>query len=129
MTSTPPKPPNPSQSSRGGRPKKQKDERRIASTRTDLTLADKQFIREQSHLAGLSEAAFVRKRVLGLPVVVPKSYADARLLYELNSIGINLNQLARNVNSGREGIHAVDWNMVLKDLHRVLEKVGNSFDD
>ena len=110
-------------------PKKQKDERRIASTRTDLTLAEKQFIREQSHLAGLSEAAFVRKRVLGLPVVVPKSYADARLLYELNSIGINLNQLARNVNSGREGIHAVDWNMVLKDLHRVLEKVGNSFDD
>lgn len=126
MTSTKP---NPSQPSRGGRPRKQKDERRIASTRTDLTLAEKQFIREQSHLAGLSEAAFVRKRVLGLPVVVPKSYADARLLYELNSIGINLNQLARNVNSGREGIHAVDWDMVLKDLHRVIEKVGNAFDD
>ena len=110
MTSTTPQSPH---SSRGGRPKKHKDERRVASTRTDLTLAEKQYLREQAKLAGLSEAAFVRKRVLGLPVVVPKTHADARLLYELNAIGINLNQLARNVNSGREGIHAVDWSTVV----------------
>lgn len=121
--------PNPSQPSRGGRPKKHKDERRVASTRTDLTLAEKQYLREQAKLAGLSEAAFVRKRVLGLPVVVPRSHADGRLLFEVNAIGINLNQLARNVNSGREGIHAVDWSSVLDQLNIVLGRVGAAFDD
>lgn len=123
MTTSTPQP------SRGGRPRKQKDERRVASTRTDLTLAEKQYLREQANVAGLSEAAFVRKRVLALPVVVPRSHADARLLYELNAIGINLNQLARNVNSGREGIHAVDWSSVLEQLNIVLAKVGAAFDD
>jgi len=126
MTSTTP---NPSPSPRGGRPKKHKDERRVASTRTDLTLAEKQFIREQSHLAGLSEAAFVRKRVLGLPVVVPKSYADARLLYELNSIGVNLNQIARNLNSGRQGIGAVNLDDLQKRLRVALDRTLDVLDD
>jgi hypothetical protein len=120
---------NSSPSPRGGRPKKQKDERRIASTRTDLTLAEKQFIREQSHLAGLSEAAFVRKRVLGHPVVVPKSYADARFLYELNSIGVNLNQIARNMNSDREGIGAVNLSDLQKLLRAVLNRALDILDD
>ncbi len=116
-------------SSRGGRPRKQEYERRIASTRTDLTLTEKQYLRNQAREAGMSEAAYVHRRVLGLPITVPKPKTDVRLLYELNAIGVNLNQLARNVNSGRDGVHAMDWDIVRDKLSRVLRKVGAAFDD
>ena len=114
---------------RVGRPPKREHERRVASTRADLTLLEKQFLRDQARAAGMTEAAYVRRRVLGLPITVPKPKTDVRLLYELNAIGVNLNQLARNVNSGRVGVHALDWDVVRAELHKVLSKVGAAFDE
>ncbi|MBN4059014.1 MobC family plasmid mobilization relaxosome protein [bacterium AH-315-J04] len=104
-----------------------KRERRWASTRTDLTYDEKNYLRDQAREAGISEAAYVRRRVLGLPVTVPKPKTDVRLFHELNAIGVNINQIARHLNSDRQGGHTLDWFTVQRELQRVLKKVGAAF--
>ena len=114
---------------RVGRPKKADGERRCKQTNHRWTVAEDIYLRRQAQVAGLSVAEFVRRRALSMPVTAPPSQTDARLLHELNAIGVNVNQLARNLNSGREGIHAIDWSTVEAELRRLIEKVGASFDD
>lgn len=105
----------------GGRPKKAKDERRLASTRADLTLAEKQFVSDQAKAAGMSEAAFVRNRVLGLPVSPRKSKTDARLVHEINMVGVNLMQYIRDDRFGRGHRSPADWDELYKRLAQVLD--------
>jgi len=112
----------------GGRPMKSDDERRLASTRADLTLAEKQYIRDQAEAAGMTEAAYVRQCALGQPVVVRKAAADARLIHELNAIGVNLNQIARNLNADRRGARAVDLDHLQGRLQAVLDQVLGAFE-
>ena len=117
---------------RGGRPKKAVAERRIASTRADLTLAEKQFIRDQAKAAGMTEAAYVRHRALGMPMVVRHAKTDARLVHELNAIGVNLNQIARNLNAdrmGTPGSRVVDLGELMVQLRGALDRAVESMDD
>ena len=116
----------------GGRPKKHDDERRIERSECRLTLAEKQFVRDQAKLAGMSEAAYVRHRALGLPVVVREAKTDARLIHELNAIGVNLNQITRNVNTerlGAEGCRLSDLDGLQRQLRAVLDRALEAFDD
>lgn len=91
------------------RPRKCDDERRSATVRADVTLAEKCYVQEQSALAGLREAEYVRRRVLDY-AVPPRSekLAVAALVSEINRLGMQVsmlgnvvNQVARAVNSDR----------------------------
>jgi len=113
----------------GGRPKKAAHDRRVVSMRADATLSEKQFVRDQSKLAGISEADFIRRRVLGQPLVVREAKTDARLIHELNAIGVNLNQIARNLNSDRQGARAVDLDELGRLLRKTLHKALDALDD
>lgn len=116
----------------GGRPKKAEHERRVASVRADTTLTEKQFVRDQAKAAGISEGEFIRRRVLGLPVVVREAKTDARLIHELNAIGVNLNQITRNVNAerlGAEGCRLSDLDALQRQLRGVLDRALEAFDD
>src|SRR3569833_2223355 len=107
------------------RPKKEEHEQRIASTRADLTVAEKEYLLQQASLAGMSVADFVRRRILGLPVQPPPSRADAALISEINRIGVNANQLARVQNSDRE--FRGDWQAIAAEVKRVLGKVASAY--
>jgi hypothetical protein len=63
--------------------------------------------------------------VLGFSVQPPAPKADAALVSELNRIGVNVNQLARAQNGGRE--FRGDWQDVEQDLRRVLVKVAEAY--
>lgn len=108
----------------GGRPRMSDHERRCRQSKIRLTIAELDYLRAQARTAGMPVAEFVRRRALALPVQPPPSHADARLLSEINALGVNLNQIARNSNAGREGIQAVDWSDLQAELSRVLEKIG-----
>ncbi|MEO4045347.1 plasmid mobilization relaxosome protein MobC, partial [Hoeflea sp. CAU 1731] len=59
-------------------------------------------------------------------VALPRSPVDASLLTELNRVGVNLNQIARALNRGRdEDPHHLGH--ILHQLHTLLEKVGRSY--
>jgi hypothetical protein len=108
-----------------GRPRKEEHERRTASVRADLTEAEKVFVQDQAAKAGLSEAEYTRRRVLGYAVVSPAAstrQVDPSLLSELNRVGVNVNQLARAVHTGREFV--VYWRDIGRELQGVLARLA-----
>ena len=112
-----------------GRPRKHEHERRTSSTRTDLTEAEKVCLQNNVAASGLrSEAEFVRKRILFERIVAPTTQsADPALIslvnqtnLELRACGNNINQIARNKNSGRR--ERLAWENVQEELNRLIEK-------
>ena len=106
------------------RPKKDPAERRVAHLpAVRVTQAELAALSLQASHAGLSLSDFIRQRALSGKVTPKRGLADAQLLSELNSIGVNLNQIARQLNRGRDrDPHHLDH--VLGLLVSVLEGVG-----
>ena len=83
------------------RPRLGEEERRTRTVGVRVTEAEVEELRERAQAARLSMGAYLRRRGLGQRVRI---VADRRLgaaeLRELNRIGVNLNQMARAMNSG-----------------------------
>lgn len=106
-----------------GRPRKPVDELRTEEVRARLSLAEKQKLLEDAQAAGLSEAEYVRRLIAGHKPQ-GRGQSDARLLFELNAIGNNLNQAVRDVHVGSSRQH--DWKTLQRRLEDVLVKVALS---
>lgn len=106
------------------RPRKAPNERRDARLAAPrLTGAELAFVEEQAAVAGLDLAEFVRRRVLGRKVAPARAAADDRLILEINRVGVNLNQIARSLNSDRP--ERADLAVALAHLEGVLSKVAD----
>ena len=83
------------------RPRLGEEERRTRTVGVRVTEAEAAELRERAQAARLSMGAYLRRRALGQRV---RSAVERRLgaaeLRELNRIGVNLNQMARAMNSG-----------------------------
>ena len=83
------------------RPRLGKEERRTRTLGVRLTAEEGAALSEQAQAARLSLGAYVRRRALGQRVrVAEERRLGAAELRELNRIGVNLNQIARLLNSG-----------------------------
>ena len=82
-----------------------------------VTEAEAEELRERAQAARLSMGAYLRRRALGQRV---RSAVERRLgaaeMRELNRIGVNLNQMARALNSGAVSSPA--------ETQEVVERVG-----
>lgn len=111
------------------RPRKSEFEKRTAHLPpVRLTDAELVAIADQAKAAGLSVSEYARQRLAGGSVTVRDrrpARSQARLLSELNRCGVNLNQVARHLNSG--AAMSDDLGIVLAELHRVLTLVGRSY--
>ena len=76
------------------RPRLDEEERRTRTVGVRVTAAEATELRERAQAARLSMGAYLRRRALGQRVRM------AAELRELNRIGVNLNQMARALNSG-----------------------------
>ena len=76
------------------RPRLGESERRTRTVGVRVTTAEAAELRERAQAARLSMGAYLRRRALGQRVRM------AAELRELNRIGVNLNQMARAMNSG-----------------------------
>lgn len=106
------------------RPKKAPDEKRSEQLPPlRVTAAERVFIEEQAAIAGLDSVSdFIRRRALGRRVEPARSAADDALLVELNRVGVNLNQIARALNSDRP--ERAELSDALATLQDVLAKVA-----
>ncbi|MEZ5896970.1 MAG: MobC family plasmid mobilization relaxosome protein [Parvularculaceae bacterium] len=106
-----------------GRPKKQLHEKRSQRFNIRYSPAEMRHIRLQAHKAGLEPHEYARRRTLGHIVVTQTTTGrtDPALINELNRIGVNLNQIARAANMGREVEE--DWSALIIELRRVLALV------
>ena len=107
---------------RGGRPIKQAHEKRSAQRKIRFTLAEVEYIRLQASRAHVSASDYIRSAALRVKLQPPRSRADTELLRELNSIGVNVNQIARALNRGRETpLYLED---IADRLSRILDEVA-----
>ena len=99
------------------RPRLGEEERRRRTVGVRVTEAEETELRERAQAARLSMGAYLRRRALGQRV---RSAVERRLgaaeLRELNRIGVNLNQMARTLNSGAVASPA--------ETQEALERVG-----
>ena len=71
-----------------------------------LTEEEKEKIREKAEQASLSISDYARAVLLSTKNIRRKQKMDCeaikRLVYEINKIGVNLNQIARKINTSRD---------------------------
>jgi hypothetical protein len=113
------------------RPKKQPHERRSASVRSDLTLAEKCYVQEQAARAGLSEAEYVRRRALDYAVkIAPAARSiDSALASEINRLGNQLAALGNVVNQVALYCHTdrrmpSDWTALPREIKALQQVVS-----
>ena len=115
----------------GGRPRKTELEKRSQSIRADLTVAEKDHVRLQAIRAGISEAEYTRRRVLGFEVtaVAARRSFDPSLVTEVNQAGVQLkavgnlaNQLALAVHTDRR--FRSDWKRVRDEIQKAVGEVS-----
>ena len=83
------------------RPRLDEEERRRRTVGVRVTEAEAAELRERAQAARLSMGAYLRRRALGQRVrMAGERRLGAAELRELNRIGVNLNQMARVLNSG-----------------------------
>lgn len=87
-----------------------------------VTTSERAFIEAQAAISGLTVTEFVRRRALGRRIAPARSATDERRLIELNRIGVNLNQIARSLNSDRPEHH--DLSEVIGQLQSELERTA-----
>ena len=87
------------------RPKIDPSKRRSESVRVSLSPAEVTAIHEKAAKANTNVTAFVRAAALAKPVTVTQSQGmDFETRQELRRIGVNLNQIAKAMNAGRQGL-------------------------
>jgi hypothetical protein len=96
------------------RPKKAPEDRRDEALNPRLTMGERAEIERNAAALGLSPSEFMRRRALGyrLPSNVAAQQATASLGAAFNRLGVNLNQIARQLNVGRSPSE-VEANLVL----------------
>ena len=83
------------------RPRLGEEERRGRTVGVRVTEAEAAELQERAQAARLSMGAYLRRRALGQRGrIAAELRLGAEELRELNRIGVNLNQMAREMNSG-----------------------------
>ena len=103
---------------------------RAGGTAVRVTQAELVHLQSLAESAGLTVTDFVRQRALSGRASparpVSPSGVQASFITELNRIGVNLNQIARQLNRGRShDPHQLDH--VLHMLTQALEKAARSY--
>lgn len=107
------------------RPTKEAIEKRQERFNIRFTLTELEHLRTQAARAGIPPYEFVRRRAIGYVMKAPPRRADSDVLFELNRIGVNVNQLTRAMNAGKE--FRGEWQDLTTELRRVLDKVAAAY--
>lgn len=105
------------------RPRLQEHEKRTERYNLRFTLAEMDHIRDQAVAAGQDVSEYLRRRALGykVPAAGSSRRIDPALISELNSVGVNINQLAKATHLGREFSHY--WQSLGEELTQILERL------
>lgn len=91
-----------------------------------LTSKQRQLLRKNAELAGLSQSEYVRRLIEGKQIVsVGQRKQIDRLMYELSKIGTNINQIAHALN-GRFYSYPADaekMKILEQDLQDVIKTI------
>lgn len=100
------------------RPEERRDDR-LPNLR--VTSAERALIEERASKAGLTLVEYCRRAVFKSRIAPVRTSTEQALLVELNRVGVNLNQIARRVNAGRN--LPPDFPDVLAEVREAVRKV------
>lgn len=86
-----------------------------------VTAAERANVERKAEAAGLSLVEYCRRSIFRSKFAPRLPTADQALLAELNRVGVNLNQIAHKVNSGRS--LPPDFPDVLAEVREAVRKV------
>jgi hypothetical protein len=109
-----------------GRPRKQALEQRSVQNKQRYTRAELDYIQTMAHQAGLSVSDYIRRAALKIVIKPPRGSVPREAMAELNRIGVNLNQIARALNRGRECPPYIE-EAFLK-LNATMDKLADHYD-
>jgi uncharacterized protein (DUF1778 family) len=106
------------------RPRKAPAEKRDEQLNARLTAAELAEIEQNADRLGLTATEFVRRRALGyrLPETALAQQARASLGSSFNRLAVNMNQIARHLNSGR------DPSEVEAELQALIDRINAELD-
>lgn len=109
-----------------GRPRKQALEQRSVQNKQRYTRAELDYIQQMAHYAGLTVSEYIRRAALKIVIKPPRTSVPREAMAELNRIGININQIARALNRGRECPPYIE-DAFLK-LNATMDKLAQDYD-
>lgn len=90
--------------SKGGRPRKDPDERRSLTHGLRLSPNEKEKLEQRAKRAGLNLSEYIRRRALGKKI---QTKVEEEAIRQIRRAGVNLNQIAKWANQGRnEAVHS-----------------------
>jgi hypothetical protein len=109
---------------------KRKREKRETEIKIRLTAKEREEIRELAREEGLSVSEYIRKRALQRQAEEQaKLEMERQLIYQLNKIGVNLNQMARGINILRKkGVLDDRDKKNLEVIKGIVEKVSKELE-
>ena len=110
-------------SPKGGRPKLQATDKRNDTIRLRVTTAEKAAYHAKAAAAGRTMSEWFRDLGDGYNPRPPATAVDMAFVQELNRIGVNLNQITRSINRGRD-IDDDVWSGLASELRTVLVKAA-----
>jgi len=103
-------------------PPKRKHSMRKARFEIRLTQEEKDEITQNFKGSNISSSEYLRMILLGIkPKIRKAKKADSHLLYELNKIGVNLNQIARMQN--KNNIEHAELLIALDHIYLEVKKI------
>lgn len=100
-------------------PKAERRDDRLPNLR--VTAAERALVEERAEAAGLSLVEYCRHAIFKTRIAPKRGTIDQALLVELNRVGVNLNQIARHFNAGRD--LPPDFPDVLAEIRAAVQKV------
>lgn len=105
------------------RPKKDIHEKKIHLTYVRLTSSERTALLEEAKLEDYNLSDFIRSKIFkAYYSQVRKDPVKRKILIELNRIGVNINQMAKAVNSGKH-LELKNYEQSLNDLHLMLKEL------
>jgi len=106
------------------RPRKAVEEKRDDMLGVRLTTAERAEVERNAAAFAISPAEFIRRRTFGyrLPQAAAVQQARASLGAAFNRLGVNLNQIAYKLNSGREPAALED------ELQALIDRINAELD-
>lgn len=92
-----------------------------------VTPEEKELLAQKAKFCNLSEAGYLRKIIRENVIIIENNQEKKNYLYELNKIGVNINQIARVVNENGN-IDDEDMQNVLKYMKEIKKIVSDYFE-
>jgi hypothetical protein len=110
--------------------RKREKEKRETEIKIRLTSKEREEIRELAREEGLNVSEYIRKRALQRQAEEQaKLEMERQLIYQLNKIGVNLNQIARGINILRKkGVLDDRDKKNLEVIKGIVEKVSKELE-